>query len=62
MSREVYGIRQFYDDDERDFPQMNRRFAFRSWEEVVNHGWDFLATKRPFRFFEGCVWMRWKEP
>ena len=28
MSREVYGIRKFYDDDVRDLTQMNRRFAF----------------------------------
>ena len=28
MSREVYWIREFYDDDEREFTQMDRRFAF----------------------------------
>ena len=62
MSREVYGIPQFNDYDERDFTQMNRRFAFRSWEVVVNYEGVFLASKRPFRILEGCLWMRWKEP
>lgn len=62
MSREVYGIRQFYDDDERHFTQMNRRFAFVGGGCKLPYGWDFPALKRPFRILEGCLWMRWKEP